>query len=209
MEKDVPLEIAFQEADEVQIFTSTYTPKQFEVLPEEILQMDVLDISKVYALTASKAGIYKLDTEASPLLLVDFTDDTYINLAELVENEELLIPVEGEDGNVTYQRCNELLEAYIECAWVIEVSEEVTKTMYPLTQDLELILKALGEQYGWFDAESEGYLFTVPAEETVDAEAAQEKVPEQESMWLFACSYIRFDMTEDVSEPTSQTEVVE
>ena len=203
--KDVPLEISFQEAAEAsepQLFAGTYSPKTFEVLPEEVLQMGKLDLTESYELSASKAGIYKLADKTGCLLVVDFTDDTYVNLAELVETRELLIPVEAADGTVSYQSCNELLKEYIRCAWVIEISEEETRTLYPLTQDLELILKALAEEYGWFDAESETYLFA--SEVYAADEQGEEKQPAEESLWLFACSFIEFDMEESVEETPSE-----
>ena len=96
MPQVVPVQFSFEAAPEVPetlIFEGSYTPKTFSVTPEEIKDMGVLTLDREYQLRASKAGIYHWDTEADPLLVLDFTDNTYVNLAELVKEKELLIPV--------------------------------------------------------------------------------------------------------------------
>ena len=190
-----PVQKAQKETPDQDQFQGSYTPKTFQVLPEEIQEMGLLEAGKTYELWASKAGIYHLDSKQGPLVLLDFTDDTYVNLAELVESEELWIPVELPDGTVVKQQCNELLQSYIDCAWVVEISEEETRTLYQLTEDLERILKALGQEYGWFDPDSEAYLF---ASETEISEETAET--EQEEPWMFSCHYIWFVMEEAPAE---------
>lgn len=192
-EMAVPVVFTFQETEEVQkvkAFEGTYVPESFEILPEDIREMEQLDLTKVYSLSASVAGIYRLEDWEDSLLVLDFTDDTYVNLSKLVESTELFVPVETEDG-VEYQCCNELLQSYIDNAWIWEISQEKTRTLYPLTEELEWILKSLADQYGWFNPESEGYLFLV------EAEGEEEPTPlEEDSLWLFSCHYIRFVMEE-------------
>ncbi len=199
--KDVSLVFSFQEVSEIIEFTGSYTPKPFEInLEEEVRQMGPVDLTEGYKLVPSKAGIYHLHEKSGPLLLLDFTDDTYVNLKELVESMEITIEVTAADGTVTTQRCNELLKRYIECAWVVKVSDEVTRTLYPLTEDLELILKSLGQQLGWFDPDSDGYLFAQddPLEDASEETVSQEIQPlEEESLWMFACSYVEFIMEEE------------
>ena len=208
---EIALNVAFQEAAvlltsaEPAVFEGTYIPKQFELDMAEIKEMGTVDLTQSYTLWASKAGIYHLDSKQGPLLVLDFTDDTFVNLAELVASMELTVEVTDADGNVTVQRCNELLESYIECAWVEELDEDVTRTLYPLTEDLELILKSLGEQLGWFDPDSDGYLFGAVEE--------PEEGFEPDSLWMFACSYVEFlleeETTETVSEAAEATETSE
>ena len=206
---DVQLEFQFQSvaksAEKIAVFEGSYIPKDFLVTPEEIQEMGVLDLTNEYGLWASVAGIYHLDDKFGPLVLVDFTDDTFVNLAELVESQNLLIPVENKDGTVSYLRCNELLEQYIACGWVVEVSAEVVHTYYPLTEDLEYVLKALGQELGWFDSASEGYLFGQDAEEELTEETAAYA---EDSLWMFPCSYIAFVMDE-VKDTTTAMEAMQ
>ena len=203
-DKDVAVEFQFQSASAVEQdvpglteFEGSYVPREFAVLPEEIREMGALELSRGYGLWASKGGIYHLDSKQGPLVLLDFTDDTYVNLAELVETEELWISVETEDGTVVEKQCNELLQGYIGCAWVVEISEEETRTLYPLTEDLELILKALGQKFGWFDPESDGFLFDADVEPE-DEEAGED------TLWMFSCHYIWFVMEDE--DPSIETE---
>jgi len=212
-DKDVTMTFSFRQLSEektaeIAEFTGIYSPKPFEVnMEEEVREMGPVALTQCYELVPSKAGIYHLHTKSGPLALLDFTDDTYVNLKELVESTELTIPVTGADGTVTMQSCNALLKRYIDCAWVLKVSDEKTMTLYPLTVDLENILKSLGEQLGWFDPDSDGYLFAEkeqPEEvpETEDAELTDPPAMEQESLWMFACSYIEFIMDEE--EPAAE-----
>lgn len=197
---EVALKFAFQEAvaeQENLVFEGNYSPKTFTLdVEEEVKQMGLIDLTNRYTLASSKAGIYSLDTTNGPLVLLDFTDDTYVNLKNLVESTAITIQVTAADGSVITQNCNELLKKYMACAWVQEISEEKVRTLYPLTKDLELILKSLGEQLGWFDPDSDGYLFT---EEVLIAEAESEegKPLAQETLWMFACSYVEFFMGEE------------
>jgi len=202
-DKAVPLAFSFQKAEDTKAvpqnteFEGSYTPKTFEVTADEIQEMGLVDLTQINELWASKAGIYHLDSKSGPLVLLDFTDDTYVNLAELVDTRELTIEITDENGEISTLSCNELLKQYMECAWVVEISEDVTRSLYPLTEDLELILKSLGEQLGWFDPDSDGYLFRLDVEAEPD-EAAVEL--EQDSLWMFSCHYIQFVMDEPVTE---------
>jgi len=82
-----------------------------------------------------------------------------------------------ENGNCTkkenYSNC--LLE-YIECA-----DEE--KGVYPLTKDLEYIIKQRGEYVGWWDSTSNGYIF-------VDRNGNPDLNINTENAWLFMCCYL-------------------
>lgn len=198
--KSMELAFAFEEAPLV--FAGSYTPKTFELDLEEIAEMGMVALTERYEMESSKAGIYHLGDMESPLVLIDFTDDTYVNLKELVESMDITIEVTGEDGTVTTQHCNELLEQYIACAWEQEVTEDITRTLYPLTEDLELILKSLGQQLGWFDPDSEGYLFG-----ELELILQQEEEPaelQEDSLWMFACSYVQF-RTEETPAVTEET----
>lgn len=209
-DKDVELTFAFQPAP--QVFQGSYSPKEFEVLDEEIQEMGLLDLTERIDLWASKAGIYHLDSKQGPLVLLNFTDDTYVNLKDLVEDREIFIDVTDENGNVKRQSCNALLESYIENAWIVPVKGGTDMTLYPLTEDLEMILKALGEELGWYDPESEGYLFAEETDAADPSEGSEEAAPEgtvpveeapqlkEESLWLFACSYLEFRMEEEPEE---------
>ena len=208
-DKDVTLSFSFRIPEpEPAVFKGSYTPKEFEVLDEEIREMGALNLTERVDLWASKAGIYHLDSKQGPLVLLNFTDDTFVNLKDLVEEREIFLDLPDANGNVTRQSCNSLLESYIENAWIVPVVGGTDLTLYPLTEDLELILKALGDELGWYDPDSEGYLFAEEEAETEPAHASDEEVqeteqpqPDEESLWLFACRYLEFRM-EDAPEET-------
>ncbi len=81
-----------------------------------------------------------------------------------------------DEGNfIKKESYSECLLQYIECA-------DKEKGVYPLTMDLEYIIKQCGEHNGWWKADSHGFIFYNAAEQPM-AEL------NTEIAWLFMCCY--------------------
>ena len=73
-------------------------------------------------------------------------------------------------------------ESYSECLLeYIEYADEKSGT-YPLTKDLKYILEQRGEYAGWWDADSQMYLF-------VDENGVKVPGINADIAWLFMCCY--------------------
>ncbi len=124
-------------------------------------------------------GFYHLNTADGPLVMVWLTEDpTYMACFNtILDRSDVNRYFFDEEGNCTrkenYTNC--LLE-YIDCA-----DEE--KGVYPLTKDLEYIIKQRGEYVGWWDSTSNGYIF-------VDRNGNPDLSINPENAWLFMCCYL-------------------
>ncbi|MBE6678117.1 MAG: hypothetical protein E7597_04915 [Ruminococcaceae bacterium] len=124
-------------------------------------------------------GFYHLNTADGPLVMVWLTvDPAYMACFNtILDRSGVSRYFFDENGNCTkkenYSNC--LLE-YIECA-----DEE--KGVYPLTKDLEYIIKQRGEYVGWWDSTSNGYIF-------VDRNGNPDLNINTENAWLFMCCYL-------------------
>ncbi len=122
---------------------------------------------------------YHLNTADGPIVYVYLTvDPTYMACFNtILDRSGVSRYFFDEDGNCTkkenYSNC--LLE-YIECA-----DEE--KGVYPLTKDLEYIIKQRGEYVGWWDSTSSGYIF-------IDRNGNPNLNINAENAWLFMCCYL-------------------
>lgn len=171
-------------------YTGSHVPQAFQLKLAEGQQLAYADLTQAYALyLAPETGIYYL-TEEGRDIYVDFSSDAFANLKKLLETEKLFLETTAEDGTVTRETYNALLQKYIDCAQVIPVSETEEKTLYPLTEDLAYILNNLGSQLGWYDSTNSAYLFA----QVTDAQT--------DSLWMFACCYVQAETvssTEDTS----------
>ena len=112
-------------------------------------------------------------------MLVDLDDDTRISLLKYTETQELC----GKNpDDLILESYNNLLMKYGSLATEIQISESETKTLYPLTEELMHILKCAGDQLGWYNSESAGYLF----ETAMDLN--------QDSLWMFSCSTVQMEV---------------
>ena len=174
-------------------YESDYVPTAFDLVLNADEELAYTDLTQKYALYLNaENGCYYL-AENGPMILVDFSSDTFVNLKKLLETSELYCEITAEDGSVTRESYNALLQKYIACAKVIAVSEDESRTLYPLTEDLMYILKNVGSQLGWYDSASGGYLFG----EVAGIEA--------DSAWMFSCCYVRTVETQTAEAPVTET----
>lgn len=81
-----------------------------------------------------------------------------------------------DEGNfVKKENYSECLLQYIDCA-------DGDKGVYPLTKDLEYIIKQCGEHNGWWRADSHGFIFYNEADQPMEGLNA-------DIAWLFMCCY--------------------
>lgn len=198
----IPTLITFTEAEPVALeepqiteveFTGTHEPQPFQLAPGEAEKLIYADLTATPDLyLAPEQGLYYHYDSSAPMY-VDLSNDTFVNLKKLLETDSLYWDQTEEDGSITRETYNTLLQKYVDCAHVIVVSQTeeqtVEKTLYPMTEDLVYILIRLGNQLGWYDSEAEGYLFG----EITDAEA--------DYVWMFPCCWAQ---TEEIQTADDQ-----
>jgi len=123
-------------------------------------------------------GFYHLNTADGPVVLVRLGEDSqYLpSFKTILDTSPVNRYFFDADGNFLKK------ESYSEC--LIEYLNYVDEDngVYPLTKDLEYIIKNRGEYSGWWDIENDVYLFK---------DQAGNLVPgiNSEIAWLFMCCY--------------------
>ncbi|MBR6562880.1 MAG: hypothetical protein IKK70_02965 [Clostridia bacterium] len=160
---------------------------------EKTVELDAYELPagtslKAFDLTAStdaytlvlneNDGFYHLGTADGPLVYVSLTEDNqYIAcFKNILDRSGVSRYFYDEDGNfekkVSYSEC--LLE-------YIAVADEV-EGVYPLTEDLKHIIQQRGEYVGWWNPDSNGYLFK-------DINGNNDLTINTEIAWLLMCLY--------------------
>ena len=124
-------------------------------------------------------GFYHLDSAEGPLVLVWLGKDT-----EYLACFQQILDRSGVN-KYFYDENGEFLrkESYSECLLEYFNYMDEEKGVYPLTEDLKYIIQQRGDHSGWFDPESQTYLF-------VDENGNQLPGINNEISWLFMCCYI-------------------
>ena len=145
-------------------------------------RLEEFDITSTagYNLVYSEAdGYYHIDSVDGPLVLVRLAEDPkYVSCFKtILDNTGVNKYFFDADGKF------EKKESYSECLLeYIEVVDENTG-VYPLTKDLEYIIKNGGGYKGWFDETNDMYLFK-------DADGNAMTNINKDISWLFMCCYI-------------------
>ena len=151
-------------------------------LPEgaEIKEFDLTASTDEYKLVYNEDdGFYHLNSAEGPLVLARLAEDCdYIACFKtMLDRSGVVKYFFDEDGEfekkVSYSEC--LLE-YIE--YVDEANG-----VYPLTEDLKHIIQQRGDYVGWWDIESNGYIFK-------DVDGNNDSSINSEIAWLLMCCYI-------------------
>lgn len=127
----------------------------------------------------TKDGFYHLNSEDGELVVVYLTEDPgYTScFKSIIDNQRSCKYFFDKDGNL------EKKESYNDClAEYIENADEKTG-FYPLTDDLMYIIKQHGDNAGWWDKDSPGYVF-------IDNNYNKILDINPEISWLFMCGYI-------------------
>ena len=123
-------------------------------------------------------GYYHLRSEDGPVILIDLLNKHFgISILELVSAGKMVWYTYDEDGYPIYKKdYTASMNAYLAIM-------EPTKGLYPLTQDLYIMIKQYGDHVGWWDPASENYLFASVTDAAL--------IPGAE--WRFLTSYIYID----------------
>ncbi|MBR0447080.1 MAG: redoxin domain-containing protein [Clostridia bacterium] len=135
------------------VYKNTHTPKQYKLPSGTTLKN--MDITKSYKLVYNSTdGYYHKDTKDGPIVYLRFAGDVpYVAFADILTNFHISAYLYDAAGNfLKKEEYTESMTAYNDC---VDAKENV----YPLTKDLEYVIKQYGKQQGWWDPESPGYLF--------------------------------------------------
>lgn len=136
-------------------------------LPEnpELIPIDVLDDKADVAVLDEQSGFYRYGSANGPLMVADLNEFP-INLADAYINGQLRAYIRDNDGKVIAKYdYNDAMNEYLEAGLV------------PVTEELAMMLKQVGDHQGWWLAG--GFVF-------------ENEAPEDEaSAWMVACSYIK------------------
>lgn len=151
-------------------------------LPEgaQIQEFDLTKSEKDYKLVYNEEdGFYHLKTADGPLVLVRLAEDCdYIACFKtMLDRSGVSKYFFDKDGEF------EKKESYSEC--LLEYIEYVDENegVYPLTKDLKYIIQQRGEYVGWWDIDSNGYIFK-------DVDGNNDSSINSEIAWLLMCCYI-------------------
>lgn len=182
-------------ADEPWTIYETTAELETYTLPEgaQIKEFDLTASTDTYKLVLNeKDGFYHLKSADGPLVLVRLAEDCdYIACFKTMLDRSGVVKYffdkDGEfEKKVSYSEC--LLE-YIE--YVDEANG-----VYPLTEDLKLIIQQRGDYAGWWDIESNGYIFK-------DVDGNNDSSINADIAWLLMCCYIEQDVSENDKEKSN------
>lgn len=169
-------------ADEPWTIYETTSELKAYILPEgaQLQEFDLTKSEKDYKVVYNeKDGFYHLKSKNGPLVLVRLAEDCdYIACFKtMLDRSGVNKYFFDKDGEF------EKRESYSEC--LLEYIEYVDENegVYPLTKDLKYIIQQRGEYVGWWDIESNGFIFK-------DADGNNDSSINSEIAWLLMCCYI-------------------
>lgn len=173
---------AWSVEDEPWSYYMTTVDLEEYVLPEdtELMNFDVTAETGAYNLVFNEAdGFYHLDSVDGPLVYVMLGEDSdYMACFKtVIENSDVNRYFFDENGAfIKKERYTDCLLEYIDCM-------DAELGVYPLTKDLEYIIKNRGEYAGWWDKDAKGmFIF-----KDVNGDPIEGLNPE--IAWLFMCCY--------------------
>jgi len=146
----------------------------------EIKEFDLTAPTDTYKIVFNdNDGFYHLNSANGPLVLVRLTEDCdYIACFQtILDRSGVSKYFFDADGEFVKK------ESYSECLLEYIGYAEETEGVYPLTEDLKYIIQQRGEYVGWWNIESNGYLFK-------DANGNNDASINAEIAWLLMCCYI-------------------
>ncbi|MBQ3196099.1 MAG: hypothetical protein IJB65_06495 [Clostridia bacterium] len=124
-------------------------------------------------------GFYHLNSADGPLVLVRLTEDPeYMACFKTILDRSGVNKYTFDENGACIKKesFDSCLLEYIECA-------DENSGVYPLTKDLEHIIKERGDYVGWWNTDSSGYIFR-------DRNGNPDLNINVENAWLFMCCYI-------------------
>lgn len=152
------------------------------VLPAnaEIKEFDLTAASDTYNIVFNENdGYYHLNSENGPLVLARLGEDCkYIACFKTMLDRSGVVKYFYDENDNFVKK-----ESYSECLLeYIEYIDEDTG-VYPLTKDLKYIIEQRGDHTGWWDVDSNGYIFK-------NDDGSNNTTINAEIAWLLMCCYI-------------------
>lgn len=146
----------------------------------QLKTFDLTAADGTYNLVFNEAdGFYHMDTADGPLVYVKLGEDNkYMDCFKtIIESSDVNRYFYDENGEfIKKERYTDCLQEYINCM-------DADNGVYPLTKDLEYIIKQRGEYVGWWDKDAGGmFIFTDANGNPIDG-------LNPEIAWLFMCCY--------------------
>lgn len=149
---------------------------------KKLVDFDITS-STDYKLVLNKTdGFYHLNNENGPVVVVYLTEDPTLPYLPCFKN---ILDRSGVSKYV-FDDKGECIEkiSYSECLLeYIEYADEATG-VYPLTEDLKMIIQERGNYVGWWDSSNPGFIFK---------DTAGNPIPglNVDNAWLFMCAYVQ------------------
>ena len=163
------------------VYEATYELQAY-TLPEgaELKEFDLTADTDAYTLVYNEEDkFYHLDSADGPLVLVRLGEDCeYIACFKtMLDRSGVTKYFFDENGDFVKK------ESYSEC--LLEYIEYIDENegVYPLTEDLKYIIQQRGDYYGWWNIESNGYIFK-------DSDGNNRTDINPDIAWLLMCCYI-------------------
>jgi len=119
-------------------------------------------------------GYYHLDSKTGPVVYLRFNDKApYISFLQILSSFHISAYLYDTNGDFLRK------EEYTACVQEYVNNMDSTHGVYPLTKDLEYILKQYGKHQGWWDPNSPTYLFAEAGDVNLDL------------AWMFALCYVK------------------
>lgn len=158
------------------VYEGTHTPKKYSLPSGTTLKN--MDITKSYKLVYNSTdGYYHKDTKNGPIVYVRFNSEApYVSFADILKNFHISAYLYDAAGNFQKK------EEYTECMTAYNNCVDSKEGVYPLTKDLEYIIKTYGEHQGWWVSDHPGFLFE-------DGDGNPLPNIKLDMAWLFAMCY--------------------
>lgn len=149
---------------------------------KKLVDFDIYASTKYNLVLNKEDGFYHLNDANGPLVVVYLTEDPTVPylpcFQKVLERSGISKYIFDENEN-----CIEKI-SYSECLLEYFGYTDENTGVYPLTEDLKLIIQERGNYVGWWDSASAGYIFKDTAGNPI-------KGINPENAWLFMCAYIQ------------------
>ncbi|MBQ4332750.1 MAG: redoxin family protein [Clostridia bacterium] len=157
-------------------YTATHTPKPYTLTLGSGQSLTNFDLTAdKYTLVYNDSdGFYHLDSKTGPVVYLRFNDKApYISFQQILSSFHISAYLYDTNGDFLRK------EEYTACVQEYVNNMDSTHGVYPLTKDLEYILKQYGKHQGWWDPNSPTYLFAEAGDVNLDL------------AWMFALCYVK------------------
>lgn len=147
-----------------------------------LVDFDIFSDTAYTLVLNDEDGFYHLNSENGPLVVMYLTEDPTTPYLPCFKN---ILDRSGISKYV-FDENDECIEkiSYSECILEYIDYADTSTGVYPLTEDLKLIMQERGNYVGWWDSESPGFVFKDSAGTPISGLNV-------ENAWLFMCAYVQ------------------